>query len=74
MELVQVMMMKKAEESRNGQGHQMIEYGKEVAQGTQFGEGEGESEVGGLQRKHGEEGVEIAIQEQEHCVFQASIP
>ena len=37
-----------------------------MAQGTQFGEGKSESEVGGLQRKHGEEGVEIAIQEQEH--------
>ena len=37
-----------------------------MVQGTQFGKGEGKSEVEGLQQKHGEEGVEIAIQEQEH--------
>ena len=37
-----------------------------MAQGTQLGEVEGESEVKGLQRKHGEEEVEIAIQEREH--------
>ena len=61
------MMMKKAEESRNGQGHQMIEWGKEVAQGTRLGKVEGESGVEELQWKHGEEGDEIAIQELEHC-------
>ena len=36
-----------------------------MVQGTQLGEVEGESEVKGLQWKHGEEEVEIAIQEQE---------
>ena len=37
-----------------------------MAQGTHLGEVKGESEVEGLQWKHSEEEVEIAIQEQEH--------
>ena len=44
----------------------MIEYGKEVVQGTQLGEVKGESKVKGLQQKCGEEEIEIAIQEWEH--------
>ena len=59
-------MTKKEEESRNGQGHQMIEWGKEVAQGIRLGEVEGESRVKGLQWKCSEDGDEIAIWELEH--------
>ena len=37
-----------------------------MVQGIRLGEVEGESGVEGLQWKHGEEEVEIAIREQEH--------
>ena len=60
-------MTRMEEGSWNGQEHQMIEWGKEVAQGTRLGKVEGESGVEELQWKHGEEGDEIAIQELEHC-------